>query len=87
MRNDGGRDGSEVVQWYITDPYGSITRPVKELKHFEKQPIAAGETRKFTFEIDPMTDLGFVDATGRRFIEAGAFTLTVGGHTVGFRLE
>ena len=87
VRNDGGRDGREVVQWYVTDPYCSIARPVRELKHFEKRMIAAGDAQRFEFRIDPMEELGFVDAEGRRFLEPGLFTLRVGGHQVGFTLE
>ena len=87
VRNDGKMDGREVVQWYITDPYCDITRPVRELRHFEKRMIGAGAAQVFTFEIDPMTDLGFIDGTGRRFIEPGLFTLRVGGHKLDFTLE
>lgn len=87
VRNDGKRDGHEVVQWYVTDPWCSIARPVRELKHFEKQPIKAGEARTFVFRIDPMEELGFVDAEGRRFLEPGCFTLRVGGHQIDFTLE
>ena len=43
VTNTGSRDGAETVHWFISDPYCSITRPVKELKHFEKQLIKAGE--------------------------------------------
>lgn len=42
VTNTGARDGAETVHWFISDPYCSITRPVKELKHFEKQFIKAG---------------------------------------------
>ncbi len=87
VRNDGERDGREVVQWYVTDPWCSIARPVRELKHFEKRMIGAGETQRFEFRIDPMTDLGFVDAEGRRFLEPGLFTLRVGGRKIDFTLE
>ena len=45
VTNTGARDGAETVHWFISDPYCSITRPVKELKHFEKQLIKAGETK------------------------------------------
>ena len=87
VRNDGECDGREVVQWYVTDPWCSIARPVRELKHFEKRMIGAGETQRFLFEIDPLTDLGFVDGRGHRFLEPGLFTLQVGGRSVDFTLE
>ena len=51
VTNTGARDGAETVHWFISDPYCSITRPVKELKHFEKQFIKVGETKTFRFDI------------------------------------
>ena len=59
VTNVGARDGAETVHWFISDPYCSITRPVKELKHFEKQLIRAGETKTFRFDIDLERDFGF----------------------------
>ena len=49
----GSRDGAEVVQLYIRDLVGSVTRPVKELKGFEKIYLKAGESRKVSFSITP----------------------------------
>lgn len=77
VRNAGDMDGKETVQWYICDPYSSLTRPVKELKHFEKKLLKAGEEYTFTFEIDPMRDLSFVNGEGERFIEPGDFYIMV----------
>ena len=77
-------DGAEVVQWFVSDPISSITRPVKELKHFEKQTIKAGETCIFRFEIDPVRDLGFVDRDGQRFLENGAYLVSVKGRQARF---
>lgn len=77
VTNTGGMDGKETVQWYICDPYSSVTRPVKELKHFEKQMLKAGESHTFTFEIDPARDLGFVDGDGNAFLEAGDYYIIV----------
>lgn len=71
VTNTGSRDGAETVHWFISDPYCSITRPVKELKHFEKQFIKAGETKTFRFDIDLERDFGFVNEDGKRFLEAG----------------
>lgn len=58
VTNTGARDGAETVHWFISDPYCSITRPVKELKHFEKQFIKVGETKTFRFDIDLERDFG-----------------------------
>ena len=51
VTNTGKRDGAEVVQLYIRDLVGSVTRPVKELKGFEKIFLKAGETRQVSFKI------------------------------------
>ena len=77
VSNTGKRDGLETVHWFISDPYCSITRPVKELKHFEKQLIKAGETKVFCFDVDLERDLGFVDGNGKRFLETGEYYILV----------
>ena len=77
VTNTGKRDGLETVHWFISDPYCSITRPVKELKYFEKQSIKAGETKTFRFDIDLERDLGFVDGNGKRFLETGEYYIQV----------
>ena len=77
VRNAGEMDGKETVQWYICDPYSTLTRPVKELKHFEKRMLKAGQEHTFIFEIDPMRDLSFVNAEGERYIEPGDYYIIV----------
>ena len=86
VTNTGSRDGAETVHWFISDPYCSITRPVKELKHFEKQLIKAGETKTFRFGIDLERDFGFVNEDGKRFLEAGEYHILVQGQTVKIEL-
>ena len=86
VTNTGARDGAETVHWFISDPYCSITRPVKELKHFEKQFIKAGETKTFRFDIDLERDFGFVNEDGKRFLEAGEYHILVQGKTVKIEL-
>ena len=86
VTNIGARDGAETVHWFISDPYCSITRPVKELKHFEKQLIKAGETKTFRFDIDLERDFGFVNEDGKRFLEAGEYHILVQGQTVKIEL-
>lgn len=86
VTNTGSRDGAETVHWFISDPYCSITRPVKELKHFEKQLIKAGETNTFRFDIDLERDFGFVNEDGKRFLEAGEYHILVQGQTVKIEL-
>ena len=86
VTNTGARDAAETVHWFISDPYCSITRPVKELKHFEKQLIKAGETKTFRFDIDLERDFGFVNEDGKRFLEAGEYHILVQGQTVKIEL-
>ena len=86
VTNVGARDGAETVHWFISDPYCSITRPVKELKHFEKQFIKVGETKTFCFDIDLERDFGFVNEDGKRFLEAGEYHILVQGKTVKIEL-
>ena len=53
VTNNSKVDGAEVVQLYIRDVVGSVTRPVKELKGFEKVFIKAGESKTVNFKITP----------------------------------
>lgn len=77
VTNIGKIDGKETVHWFVSDPYCSITRPVKELKYFEKIEIPAGEKRTFSFNVDLMRDFGFVDSDGKRFLETGDYYVSV----------
>lgn len=79
VTNSGPVDGMESVLWFISDPYCSVlTRPVKELKYFEKKSLQAGETALFRFEVDPKRDLGYLDADGNAFVEQGEYHILVG---------
>lgn len=77
VTNDGDRDGLETVHWFISDPICSISRPVKELKYFNKQMIKKGETKIFKFDVDVDRDFSFVDGEGKKFVEAGDFYVMV----------
>jgi beta-glucosidase len=78
VTNSGGRDGQEIVQLYVRDLVASLTRPVKELKAFERVRIPAGETKAVELAL-PVSSLGFHDASMRYVVEPGAFKLWVGG--------
>ena len=82
VKNTSQRDGLETVHWFIKDPYSHITRPVKELKHFEKKLIKAGESTTFRFEINPLRDLGFVNREGKRYLDKGEYRIMVGDQSV-----
>ena len=78
LANTGKYDGTEVAQVYIRDLVGSITRPVKELKAFERVSLKAGESRTLTVKI-PVQELAFVGLDGVKKVEAGDFQLWVAG--------
>ena len=86
VTNTGRRDGIETVLWFIRDPVASITRPLKDLKHFESASIAAGASHVFRFEIDPPHDLSFPDADGQRVLEPGEILLFAGPETARFNV-
>ena len=77
VKNTGKYTGKEVVQLYIRDEVGTITRPVKELKGFQKIELAAGETREVVFEITPEL-LKFYNSDLKFDWESGDFQIMVG---------
>ncbi|AUC23973.1 beta-glucosidase [Polaribacter sejongensis] len=77
VTNSGDYDGKEVVQLYIRDLVGSITRPVKELKGFQKVEIKKGETQNITFKIS-VEDLKFYNSELDFVAEPGQFQVFVG---------
>jgi beta-glucosidase len=80
VRNSGKYPGQEIVQLYIRDRVGSVTRPVKELKAFRKISLAPGAEEKVTFVITP-EDLKFYDNNLKYDWEAGAFDIMTGGNS------
>jgi beta-glucosidase len=86
VANTGNMSGKETVLWYISDPAASISRPMKELKYFEKKQIEAGKSVIYRFEIAPMRDLSFPDANGKLHLEAGDFYLYAGQQKIKFQL-
>jgi len=78
VKNTGSREGSEIVQLYISDLKSSLPRPIKELKGFEKISLKAGEEKTVTFTIDK-TALSFFDDKKHDWVaEPGAFEAIVG---------
>lgn len=78
LSNTGDRDGTEVVQVYVRDLVGSLTRPVKELKHFERVSLKAGESRDMHISI-PVSELAFFGLDGTKKVEPGEFRIWVAG--------
>ena len=86
VRNAGPMDGAEAVQLYIRDEYGSVTRPVKELKAVQKVWLEAGESRELSFGITPdMLSCWGSDEEWK--VEPGEFTLMVGPSSHGKSLK
>ncbi len=77
VKNVGDYDAQEVVQLYVRDLYGSITRPVKELKGFKKIFLKSGEEKIVTFTLKA-SDLAFYNSENKWVIEPGEFKLWVG---------
>jgi beta-glucosidase len=81
LKNTGDRDGTEIVQLYTRDMVGSITRPVKELKGFERVFLKAGESKIVSFKIT-VDDLKFYNSNLQYVAEPGDFKLFIGGSSV-----
>lgn len=81
VTNTGNRKGDEVAQIYIRDLISSVTRPVMELKGFERITLEPGETKTVTLSITP-EKLQFYDINMKRVIEPGEFEIMVGTSSV-----
>uniref|UniRef100_A0A832CYS4 beta-glucosidase n=1 Tax=Ignavibacterium album TaxID=591197 RepID=A0A832CYS4_9BACT len=86
VENTGRLKGKEVVQLYLTDLYGSISRPNKQLKGFEKIELNPGEKKTVQFTIDN-SHLSFIGIDNKRIVEPGEFTVTIGDLKENFVLE
>ncbi|MBV9281601.1 MAG: glycoside hydrolase family 3 C-terminal domain-containing protein, partial [Chloroflexi bacterium] len=82
VENTGKREGAEVVQLYVRDLVASVTRPVRELKAFERVALQPGERRTVRFEV-PARELGFVGPDTRYVVEPGRFKVWVGPDSTG----
>lgn len=87
IRNTGARSGKEAVLWFIHDEVASISRPVKDLKYYEKISLEPGETKTVQFSIAPLRDLTFPDKKGNPILENGYFNLMVGPLNARFNLQ
>lgn len=80
VTNSGSIDGKEVVQLYIRDVIGSVTRPIKELKGFQKIELKAGESKTVSFSITP-EELKFYNYDLKYDWEPGEFIIMIGGNS------
>ena len=87
VKNTGKREGKEAVLWYIADEVGTYSRPIKQLKHFEKQFLLPGEMKEYSFTIDPEEHLAYPDDQGRKMMEDGFFRIIVGTLESRFKLQ
>lgn len=86
VKNNGIVAGKETVELYLTDLYGTVTRPVIQLKGFEKISLNPDEEKIVTFVIRP-NQLSFIGRDNKRVIEPGEFYVTVGNLTKSFILK
>jgi beta-glucosidase len=77
VANVGGRPGDEIVQLYVRDLVGSVTRPVKELKGFVRLSLGPGQAERVRFEV-PVQELGFHDLAMEYVVEPGDFQVWIG---------
>jgi len=77
VTNTGNREGAEIVQFYIHDLLAGISRPIKELKHFERISLKPGESRRVDFTVTP-EDLKFYNSDLEYVCEPGEFDIMVG---------
>jgi beta-glucosidase len=82
VHNVGAREGDEVVQLYVRDVAASVTRPVQELKGFQRVALRPGESRRVEFRLGP-AELGLYDRNMRWVVEPGRFEVRVGNSSVG----
>ena len=81
VSNTGSRDGDEVVQLYLRDDVGSVTRPVRELRRFRRITLKAGEKKIVRFTLHP-ADLAMYNLSMQRVVEPGMFHVYAGGNSV-----
>jgi beta-glucosidase len=81
VANTGGRAGDEVVQLYVHDDEASVTRPVIELKRFQRVTLQPGERRTVAFDLTP-DDLALWNAEMKKVVEPGTFTIYAGPNSV-----
>ncbi|HUL33771.1 MAG TPA: glycoside hydrolase family 3 N-terminal domain-containing protein [Candidatus Eisenbacteria bacterium] len=81
VKNTSGTPGQEVVQLYIRDEVSSVTRPVEELRGFQRISLAPGETKTVEFLLGP-EELSFLNREMKRVVEPGSFDIMAGGNSM-----
>jgi beta-glucosidase len=83
VQNIGERGGDEVVQLYLTDVAASVPVPIRSLRGVQRIYLKPGEKRRVSFTLTPR-DLSLIDNNGKRVLEPGEFSISVGGKQPGF---
>lgn len=86
VKNEGSIKGKEAVLLYLTDLYGQVSRPNRQLKGFEKVELNPGEAKKVTFKVNK-NHLSFIGLENTRIVEAGEFIITIGNLQAKFILK
>jgi beta-glucosidase len=86
LSNTGDVEGTETVLWYTSTHVGRVTRPVKELRHFQKVRLLPGSSITLSFELTP-DKLAYPDENGKLLIEKGTYSMMVGNQKADFRIE
>jgi beta-glucosidase len=76
VKNTGAVAGKEVVQLYLQDEYGSVSRPVRQIRGFQKIELAPGEEKEVSFTLTP-EDLSFIGLQNVRIVEPGSFKVMI----------
>ena len=87
ITNNSTRAGMETALWYVQDEVGTLTRPVKQLKKFQKVNLLANESKEVSFEINPNEHLWYPDENGNKILEDGYFKIMIGDQQLRFRLK
>ncbi len=87
LTNTGNMDGAEIVQLYVGDPVSTVAKPMKELRHFDKVFLKAGETRRVAFHLDEK-DLAYYNVSLHKWIvENGRYDIYIGASSQDIRLK
>ena len=86
VKNTGGVGGKEVVQLYLQDEFGSVSRPVRQLKGFRKLRLEPGEEQEVSFVLTP-NDMSFIGIKNTRIVEPGRFKVMIDQLETGFLLK
>lgn len=91
LKNTGKYEGTEIAQLYVQDKFASVTRPVKELKRFDRITLKPGETKKVSFTL-PIEELAFWNKEMKKVVEPGEFVLwaapnSISGKSIEFKVK